>query len=88
MNNDQILGRLKVLEVFSLTALGIYLANASNDHDYSKATGVLDYLRRSVAATPGLSSEAAQEANRYANELTSLLAANLRTLRAETNRVQ
>jgi hypothetical protein len=88
MTNDRMLGRLKVLEVFSLTALGLYLANASNDPDYSKATAVLDYIRRSVSAVPGLSSEAAEEANKYADELTGLIAANLRTMRAETGRVQ
>jgi hypothetical protein len=88
MTNERMYGRLKVLEVFSLTALGLYLANASNDPDYSKATAVLDYIRGSVSTIPGLSSEAAEEAHKYANELTGLIAANLRVMRAEIGRVQ
>jgi hypothetical protein len=89
MTNDQIAGRIKVLEVLTLTALGLYLANAKNDPDYSKATSVLDYIRGSISTTStGLSPEAKVEAQQYASDLTFLIANNLRTMRGEVGQVQ
>lgn len=82
-------GRLKVLEVLTLTALGLYLANSKNDPDYSKASALLDYIRGSISATSiALSPEAIMEADRYASELTILIANNLRIMRGEVGQVQ
>jgi hypothetical protein len=50
MTNDEIAGRLIVLEAFSMTALSLYLANARNDPDFSKAKALLDHLRVSVSS--------------------------------------
>jgi hypothetical protein len=40
--------RLVVIEVLSLMALGIYLANSRNDPDYSKARALLDHIRETI----------------------------------------
>ena len=89
MTNDEIAGRLKVLEVLNMTALGLYLANSKNDPDYSKAAALLDYIRASIsAASVDLNPVGIQEAQRYANKLTEILASNLRNMRGEGGQVQ
>ena len=82
MKNGEIVGRLTALEVFSMTALGLYLANSRNDADYSKATALLDFLRQSVSNSASSLPQA--EAAKYAEYLVSTLAKNLKTMRGET----
>jgi hypothetical protein len=36
ITNDEIAGRLVVLEVFVVTAFGLYLSNSRNDPDFSR----------------------------------------------------
>jgi hypothetical protein len=50
MTNDEIAGRLVVLEVFVVTAFGLYLSNSRNDPDFSKATALLDHTRAAVSS--------------------------------------
>ena len=84
MNEAETNGRLIVLEAFVMMSLGLYLANSKNDPDYSKAAALLDHLRQtstSIAATYPL---AVQEAARkYSDDLTTVLAENLRQIRGE-----
>jgi hypothetical protein len=84
MTNEQLAGRMKVLEVFTMTALGLYLANSRNDPDYSKATALLEYIRaQTSAATNGLPLQSVKAAEQYVNDLTQTLAANLHLMRGE-----
>lgn len=85
MTNDEIAGRLVALEVFSMTALGLYLANSRNDPDYSIATAFIDHLRAAISSNaavlpPGAKSAAEQ----YADHLVKVLAENVRQLRGES----
>jgi len=84
MSNDDIVGRLCALEIFSMTALGLYLANSRNDPDYAKATALLEHLRNSISllASP-LPAAAKAAAEAYGNHLLETLAQNLRTMRGE-----
>jgi hypothetical protein len=84
MSNDEIEGRLAALEVFTMTAFGLYLANARNDPDYSKAGVLLDHTRAAVTSlATALPAEAQKAANDYADHLISVLQENLRSLRGE-----
>jgi hypothetical protein len=84
MTNDEIVGRLAVLEVLSMTALGLYLANARNDPDHEKATALLDHTRTAVAnLAAALPPETQAAARQYADQLLSNLAQNIRVLRGE-----
>ena len=85
MPNDEIEGKIAVLEAFTMMALGLHLANASNDPDFSKAKDVLDALRDGAwERTSTLSLDAKREARRYSANLIAIISANLRTLRGET----
>jgi hypothetical protein len=87
MSNDEIIARLAVLEVFTMTAFGLYLAIARDDPDYSNATALLESTRQAVAnLTAPLSPAAETAANAYADHLLSILAENLRNLRGEDGR--
>jgi len=85
MSNDEIAGRLVVLETFVMTSLGLYLANARNDPDYSKAEALLDHLR-STASTlaSSLPIAAKLSAEGYADQLILTLTENLRAMRGES----
>ena len=50
MSPDEIAAKLAVLEVFTMTAFGLYLANARNDPDYTKAAALLDHTRVAVSS--------------------------------------
>ena len=85
MTNGEIMGRLVALEVLSMTALGLYLANSRNDADYSKATALLDFLRLSVAqSAEHLPEEARTAATKYSDFLVTTLAVNLKNMRGES----
>jgi hypothetical protein len=82
MTDDEIAGRLVVLEVFATTAFGLYLSNARNDPDFSKATALLDHTRAAVSSLAAtLPPQAQSAAHEYADHLLSVLAENLRNLR-------
>jgi len=84
MSEDEIAGKLAVLEVFTMTAFGLCLANARNDPEYEKAAALLDHTRVAVATLATTLSPAAQKvAKEYADHLLSVLAENLRGLRGE-----
>jgi hypothetical protein len=84
VTSEEIAGRLIVLEVFLMTALGLYLANASNYPDYSKANEIINFLRRFVAQKAvALPKSARDAAESYAENLLADLTANIRILRAE-----
>jgi hypothetical protein len=85
MTNEEIEARLFVLEAFVLTALGMYLANTSNDPTYEKATALLDFLRGTARSNAAASSPNVQaHAAAYSDYLTNLVSANLRAMRGET----
>ena len=85
MTNDEIQGRLAALEVFTLTAFGLYLANSRNDPENRRALALLEHTRAAVSslavALPPLAQKAANE---YADHLVSTLANNLRNLKGES----
>jgi hypothetical protein len=84
MSKDEIEGRLAALEVFTMTAFGLYLANSLNDPDYSKAVALLEHTRAAVTSlATALSPGAQKAANEYADHLVSILEENLRNLRGE-----
>ena len=84
MSPDEIAAKLAVLEVFTMTAFGLYLANARNDPDYTKAAALLDHTRAAVSSlVVTLSPNAQAVAKEYADHLLSVLAENLRSLRGE-----
>lgn len=84
MSNDEIAGRLQVLEVFAMTTLALYMANSRNDPDYSKAFGLLDMMRGQVAELSTALPQGAQTAaKQYADHLTGLAKENLRNMRGE-----
>jgi len=86
MTNEEIEARLFVLEAFVMTALGMYLANASNDPTYEKATALLDFLRRTARSNAAASSPNVQaHAAAYSDFLTNLVTANLRLMRGESS---
>jgi hypothetical protein len=87
MTSDEIAGRLVALEVFSMAALGLYLANSRNDPDYSKANAILEHVKRTIASTARTVSPAAKAAaDQYADQLIATLKSNLRTMREEGGR--
>ena len=84
MNDDEVSARLIVLEVFAMSALGLYLANSRNDPDYSKAAALLDDLRKSSFVNAAPAGPVVQmAAKQYADHLASILAENIRHLRGE-----
>ena len=84
MTETDIEARLIVLELFSMTAMGLYLANARNDPDYQKAKALLTWLCDAVAGETQQAPPPMQKAARdYAQHLTDRLRENLRALRGE-----
>jgi hypothetical protein len=84
MTNDEITGRLLVLEAFTMTTLGLYLANAKDDPTYEKAGAILDFLRgASRSLAENVSQEARAFAESYSDHLADLVAQNLRVLHGE-----
>jgi hypothetical protein len=84
MSNDEIAGRLHVLEHFVMAALGLYLADGREDPDYTRATALLDHLRGSaVASSVHLPLGAQQATQDYADHLVDFLIRGVRTLRGE-----
>jgi len=70
MANEEVVGRIAVLEVIAMTALGLYLANARNDPGYKKSGALLATIRdalKTQAAT--LPAEAQKHAINYGNHL-------------------
>ena len=84
MNEDEVAARLVVLEVFTMMSLGMYMANASNDPDYSKAVALLDHLVAASDHQSQILPESARPAARmYARQLRDILAENIRAMRGE-----
>jgi hypothetical protein len=84
MTAEEITGRLVVLEVLSMTTLGLYLANSRNDPDYSKARALLDHIKQTIAGQVQMLPPSAQAAAaKYADHLVETLLANLRQLHGE-----
>ena len=89
MSNEQVAGRIAVIETLSITALGLYLANSSNDPDYSKANFLLDWLQRSISErVANLNLDAKIDAEQYAGEVITTLRSQLRVLRGEAGPLQ
>lgn len=85
MSLSTIEGRLLALEVLTMTALGLYLANARNDPDASRATALLDFLRQQIAQesrrlVPAAQRAAIQEGDR----LLALVAQSLPALHGQS----
>jgi hypothetical protein len=78
MSNDEIVGRLAVLEVFAMTAFGVSLSNANDP------AALLDSTRAAVSslatALPPLAQSAAHQ---YADHLIATLRGNLPSLQGE-----
>lgn len=85
MTNDEIKGRLLVLETFTMTTLGLYLASLSDDANVERAKAILSYLRgvsRSLADDVSDGTRAVVES--YSDHLAGLVSDNLRILRGES----
>jgi hypothetical protein len=81
LTNDEIVGRLMVLEVFTTTAFALSLANAQNDPDFSKAGRLLEQTRESISSLAmTLPPEARIAAEQYASQLLTVLSQHLRDL--------
>jgi hypothetical protein len=84
MTNDEVVGRLAVLEVLSMTALGLYLANTRNDPEYERAVAMIDHTRVAVANLAAAQPPEAQAvAKEYAEQLLGMLAQNIKMLRGK-----
>ena len=80
--NAQLTGRLQAVETLAVASLGLYLANSSNDPDFSKSRSLLDFIRNfSNAKANDLEPEAADAARHHADDLLSQVLENLRLLR-------
>jgi hypothetical protein len=78
MSNDEIVGRLAVLEVFTMTAFGLCLPNARDP------TTLLDSTRGAVSSlVTALPPQAQSAAHQYADHLVATLAGNLGRLRGQ-----
>lgn len=74
-------GRSIALEVFSVAALGLYIANSRNDPGFEKARALLDFLRQTAAQEANaLDPEARAAALHHADDLASRVLENLRLL--------
>jgi hypothetical protein len=81
LTNDEIVGRLMVLEIFTTTAFALSLANAQNDPDFSKTGRLLEQTRESVSSLAmTLPPEARIAAEQYASTLLTVLSQHLRDL--------
>ena len=83
MTGDEVSARLIVLEVFSTLALGILLANAPNDSDFSKARALLDHVRQTVAGSRFQSEAEKSAAMTYVESLLRQAAENLPQMRGQ-----
>ncbi len=82
MNPDELAGRIVVLEIISMTTLGLYLANSANDPDFSRARALFASLRLTISERALTLPETEQaEAVAYADELLSQAFENLKNLR-------
>ena len=82
LTNEQLEGRLKAVEVFAMTALGLYLAGARNR---PKAEALLDALRDVVETeTKTMPEAAAQSARDTVREIADNLSRNLPLLHVES----
>jgi len=87
MESNEVAARLIVLETFAMTALGMFLANAGNDPDFSKATALIEHLKQASVANAAAASPQVQAlAKGYSDHLSSILAENLRGLRGSPGR--
>ena len=85
MSTEVLVGRIAALEVSSMTALGLHLANATQDPDYQKSGQFLARMRVAVDAQAAtLPVEARKHATGYGNHLLDAVANNLRLLRDES----
>jgi hypothetical protein len=83
LTNDEIVGRLLVLEVFTTTAFGLCLANAQNGADFSKSGRLLEQTREAISSLAmTLPPEARVAAEQYAGQLLTVLTQHLRDLTA------
>jgi hypothetical protein len=48
MTTEEVVGRIAVLEVIAMTALGLNLANVRNDPDYKKSGALLATMREAL----------------------------------------
>jgi hypothetical protein len=81
VTNDEIVGRLLVLEVFTTTAFGLCLVNAQNDRRFSKPGQLLEQTRESISSLAmTLPPEARIAAEQYASQLLTVLTQHLRDL--------
>jgi len=81
LTNEQIVGRLMVLEVLTTTAFGLCLANTQNDPDFSKAGRLLEQTREAISSLAmTLPAEARVAAEQYASQLLTVLTQHLRDL--------
>jgi hypothetical protein len=81
LTNDEIVGRLLVLEVFTITAFGLCLENAQNDADFSKSGRLLEQTREAISSLAmTLPPEARVPAEQYASQLLTVLTQHLRDL--------
>ena len=84
MTHEEVVGRLAVLEVLSMTALGLYLANTRNDPEYERAMAMIDHTRIAVANLAAAHPPEIQTAARkYAEQLLGMLAQNIKMLRSK-----
>jgi hypothetical protein len=87
MSYDEIIARLAVLEVFTMTSFGLHLAIAKVILIIQTPLPILDSTREAVTnLTVALSPAAQAAATAYSDYLLSILAENLRNLRGEGGR--
>jgi hypothetical protein len=81
LTNEQLEGRLKAVEVFAMTALGLYLASARN---HPEAKALFNALSNVVETeTQTMTEGAAQSARHTVRELVENLSRNLPLLHGE-----
>ena len=84
MSNEELAGQIAAIEVIAMMALGMYVANARNDPDYSKAVGLIEHIRHGIAQrAAGMSLAARTHAVGHGDKLLDTVSENLRALRGE-----
>jgi hypothetical protein len=77
--------RVAVLESISVAIMAIYLANARNDPDYSRAKALLDAIRSDAVRGIGfLPDDVRKEGEAYLDKLLEKLFASLPSMRGES----
>jgi len=85
MSNEELAGRVVALEVISMTALGLYLANAKNDPDGSRTKAIFQALRSAISAhAQTLPPETRSHAIKYGDALLDQVEQNLPALVGHT----